>query len=91
MPAINKYGPKAKRIESPADDVFLVTPSDTDELTYITKAIRIASTGTAGNVVVLTDWGNIRTIPMTIGEQWDISVRKILATGTTATGIYAFV
>ena len=91
MPAINKYGYRAKNVSSPADDVFLVTPSDTDDLTYITKAIRLSATGTSGNVVIITEAGNQRTIPMLAGEQWDVSVRRIMATGTTATGIYAFV
>ena len=91
MPAINKFGPRAKNISSPADDVFLVTPSDSSDLDYLAKSIRLSGTGTAGNVAIITDSGNSRIIPMLPGEQWDICVRRVLSTGTTATGIYAFV
>ena len=71
-----------------ARDVFPITPNDSTNLT--TKAYGIKVTGTAGNIVGVTDAGNTRTIPVAAGETLPVVFSKILATGTTATGLWGY-
>jgi hypothetical protein len=65
-----------------------VTPHDTDALGYTTRQLYI---GGAGNIVVV--WVNSAetTEPVAAGERVPWCVTHIKATGTTATGIRAFV
>lgn len=74
-----------------ARDVIPVTPSDTDELEFVTKGV---SFGGAGALVVVTAAGNTRTIPsgaLAVGVCHPMQVRQILDTGTGATQILAWV
>lgn len=69
-----------------AVDTFPITPSDSNPL----KSHGLKCRGTAGNVVVITANGNTRTIPITVGELDPIKVKQVLATGTTATGLWGY-
>ena len=64
------------------------TPSDTEYLDFVTRMVKVK--GGAGDVKVTTEHGDDITIPFTIGESEMINVTKIWATGTTATGIWAY-
>lgn len=69
----------------PSAYLFLITPSDTDNLQYVTRAIRV---GTAGDLAVLTVAGQVVTIPDCLsGEVLPIQVQKVYSTNTTASGI----
>lgn len=70
-----------------ARDMAPVTPHDTNANKYFGIKVK----GNAGNVVVVTDKGATRTIPFTSGEFEPIAVTKVLATGTTATGIWGYI
>ena len=91
MAAANKFGGWSETVTSPATDAMPVTPSDTTDLAVMTKALRVAATGTGGTVRVITEAGTTRDLPIAAGEQWDVRVSRVLATGTTATGIWALV
>jgi hypothetical protein len=69
-----------------AVDAFPITPNDSVDV----KSCGIKCKGTAGNVVVVTANGNTRTIPMVVGELEPVKVKRILATGTTATGLWGY-
>ena len=62
-----------------------VTPSDTADLP---RPGVLVVTGTAGTIAVHTLHGDVRTIPA--GFDLPVVVRRVLATGTTATGILVF-
>jgi hypothetical protein len=65
-----------------------VTPSDTTDLPFATIGLRIAG---AGNVAVHDASGNATTITGVLaGETLPIVAVRVLATGTTATGIIAY-
>lgn len=67
-------------------DAALITPSDTAEVYFV--AIRV---GVAGNLAVRTENGTTLTIPnVAAGETIKLRVTKVLATGTTATGLVGF-
>ncbi len=68
-----------------ADDANMVTPSDTTDLTVTPYALFI---GGGGTLACVTRAGNSRTLTVSAGLL-PLRVRRILATGTTATSIMA--
>jgi hypothetical protein len=64
-----------------------ITPSDTVDLPKLTRAIYV---GVAGTVAAVLQNGDMPgALPLTAG--WHpISCQRINATGTTATGLFAF-
>jgi hypothetical protein len=73
------------RVDMSAKDAVNVTPSDTTVL-KLTKRLYI---GGAGNIKVQMSSGAQPTFAVTAGQMIDLNVTKVLATGTTATGIVA--
>lgn len=71
-------------------DAYAVTPSDTNDLPNgPTKAIYIGD-ATAGNVSVITQGGQTVTLEnLQPGQIHFFAVKRVLATGTTATKILA--
>lgn len=68
------------------EHVEVVTPDNTNELTWISRYLRVGTT--AGAIAVLTAGGETVTIPnVLVGEKIYGRFRKVLATGTTAVGI----
>ncbi len=62
-----------------------VTPSDSTDLEYTTRGLYI---GVAGNLSVVMAGGDTVIIPVQAGLH-PLSVSRVRATGTTATGIVA--
>lgn len=72
-------------VGEPAEELFLVTPSDSVDLRFVTRAIRV---GGAGDLAVLTIRNTLVTIPSVLaGETIPIRARKVYSTNTTATEI----
>jgi len=72
-------------IGQPGSFLFTITPSDTEELQYVTRAVRV---GTGGDLAVKTDGGSVVTIPDVLsGETLAIRCVRVYATNTTASGI----
>lgn len=76
-------------VTGPAINAFAITPSDSTDLPETTRAINVAA---AGNVAVRMMG---QTTPVTLyvaaGIPFPIRVDRVLATGTTATGIVGLV
>lgn len=70
-----------------ASDFVPVTPSDANPLGYKANGLYIGNT--AGNVVVVTEAGTERTIPVAANSILPLGVTHVKATGTTATLIFA--
>lgn len=86
MPAIDDSRGKGTQLESPASNLALVTPSDDDDLAFVSRAIYVA---TAGAVRLTTAGGQTLTTPE-LGQGWHpIRATRVFATATTATGIMA--
>ena len=86
MPAIDDSRGKGTALESPLSNLALVTPSDSEDLAFVTRAIYV---GAAGAVRVTTLGGQTLTTPE-LSEGWHpIRVARVWATGTTASGIMA--
>jgi hypothetical protein len=85
MAATDKPVSAGANATAPADFYEAVTPSDTVELTHISRAIYV---GTGGNLVaVRTTGAEVSFTAVPDGTMLPIRVKRIKATGTTATNI----
>ena len=74
-------------LESPAEGVLEVTPDDGTDLTVVSRALFI---GVAGDIAVQAKDGSTATFSNLIaGFILPIRATRVLATGTTASGIVA--
>lgn len=74
-------------LSDPADSHATITPSDSTDISIKPRAIRING---AGNVVVRDKDGVDVTYTCAAGEVLAFRGVRVLATGTTATGIVAW-
>ena len=71
-------------------DIVPVTPSDSVDISEGAIAVAITCKLGGGNVVITTVAGFDRTYPISLGEVLPVGISRVKATGTTATGIWAF-
>ena len=88
MPAIDRYATLAVPFDGPGIDAIPVTPSDGTDLSYVSRALWLPLTGTAGTVRVTTAAGTLRDIPLAAGDMLPLRVTRVWATGTTAAGLW---
>lgn len=85
----NPFSGRVVPISGPATDLVPVTPSDSADLPDAAVALYVAG---AGAVVIDTISGPApRTVPVAANMLLPVGVRRVRATGTTATGIFALV
>lgn len=73
--------------KAPASHAEAITPSDTEELSYITRGIYV---GVGGDIVVVMPAGSTIAFKNAVaGTVLPISVRQVKATNTTATNLVA--
>ena len=76
----------ASSLESPATVLVPVTPSDTTDLTVVSRAINVSQSG----FVRMTTTGNTTaTVYIAAGVGFPVRATRIWAAETTATGITA--
>ncbi len=75
-----------RNLESPAANLAEVTPNDSADLAVVARAI---SVGTSGTVQVTTVGGDTGALYIAAGVPFPVRVRRVWATGTTATDIVA--
>ena len=71
---------------SPPEYGAAVVPNDGADLDEMTRAINVSG---GGDVALVTEGGSSIIINVVAGIAFPITARRILATGTTATGIVA--
>lgn len=81
---IDTFASANNTLHSPATNIEEIVPSDAADLSYLTTALNVA---TPGDVRVTTDSGTISTVFIEAGVPFPLRVRRVWATGTTATGI----
>lgn len=89
MAAIDDYATLQPGLDSPLIHMAVVTPSDTLDLTDVTRSVYI---GAAGALKVTTEGGETLTLAsgvLAVGVKHDLRLTRIWATGTTATPIVA--
>lgn len=81
---IDTFASADDTLTSPATDIEEVTPSDVADLAQLTKSINVA---TSGVVRVTTETGTISDVFVAAGTVFPLRVRRVWASGTSATGI----
>lgn len=74
----------APALTSPVTRIETITPSDSTDLVRVTRAINVAGSGT---VRMVTLGGDTADLYLAAGIAFPVRVTRVLATGTTATGI----
>ena len=85
MAAENTFQGQAFGPTSGAHDAFDVTPDDAADLTIETRGVYIAASGDLH--VLMAGGGEITFTGLAAGVVHPLRVRRVYATGTTATGI----
>jgi hypothetical protein len=73
---------------SPLLGGFAITPSDSSDLPNVTRQIRV--TGASGAIAVTWFDGSSTIEPVVGGETLDWRIVRVLASGTTATGLRGY-
>lgn len=74
---------RGKYDTGPAEDYFVITPDDNIDLAYETREIIVA---VGGNVAVQKRNGSAVTLALPAGR-FALVIKRVLSTGTTATGL----
>ncbi len=89
MPILDDFRDTQVGLTSPVQGGFDITPNDTADLTRVTRGLMVAATG---DVAVVLRSGDTLTLPgLTPGAIYPVRITRVLATGTTATGIKGLV
>ena len=85
MPITDHFSGFGSGLESPATGMLVITPNDGADLTVVPRAPMVKQ---AGDVTVVMKDGTAGTLPaLQAGVPYPVRVRRVLASGTTATGI----
>lgn len=90
MPAVDEFAKYTSGLESPARNVFSITPHETDELPFVPREIYVGGAGDIEMVAVDSDTAVIlKAVPA--GMRLPYRAKRIISTNTTATdlvGVY---
>lgn len=78
---------RAPNLNGPATDIVPVTPSDVTDFPRVAVALYIE---TGGSLSFVSQVGATRTIEVAGQSILPVGTRRVMATGTTAAGIHAF-
>lgn len=83
---IEKFETHQGGLDSPASYAFAITPNDSADLAYVTRGIYV---GTAGALVVILvrDSAEVTFAGVPAGTLLPLCVKRVKATGTTATNL----
>ncbi|MGB0902485.1 spike base protein, RCAP_Rcc01079 family [Halocynthiibacter sp.] len=83
----NPFEGRAPNLAGPARDMLPITPSDSADLASV--CIGLYAEG-AGSIVFTSETGEIRTINVPDFSIIPVAIRRLHATGTSATGLHGF-
>ncbi len=84
----NPFAGRTASLQGPATDIQPVTPDDSADLPNVALALYVENGGT---VSIVTVKGESRAIELPDFAILPVGVRRVAATGTTASGIHAMV
>lgn len=84
----NPFENRAVGLNGPGKDLLPVTPDDVAELSQVALGLYVE---TGGAVSMVTETGQQRLVTVADFSILPVAVRQVRATGTSATGIHAFV
>ena len=71
-----------------ASGTFLITPSDTADLSKMASCVRCDTAGGTISYISENDLADTQTLA--VGEILTVRIKKVLSTGTTATGLHGY-
>lgn len=83
----NPFANRAMHLSGPARDIELVTPDDVTALPDVAVALYVE---TGGTLSIVTEKGLVRSVTVADFAILPVGVRQVRASGTTASGIHAF-
>lgn len=86
---VDRFASHARGLSAPADHAFAITPDDGTDLSYVTRALYVGSAGAV--TVVMAEGTTITFSGLFAGQVLPVRVRRVLATGTTATALVGLV
>lgn len=75
----------ARTLRDPAEAADAITPSDSTDLTRMTRAVYVGQTGDLS--VILASGDTVSFASVQAGSIYPLRVQRVLATGTTAGGL----
>jgi hypothetical protein len=84
----DRYSTQTIGLTAPLIGAFLITPDDSQNLPSTTRQLRVSGTGGQVSVVWLDGTSTIE--PVVTGDVFDWRIVRVLATGTTATGLRGY-
>lgn len=84
----NPFENRTSSLSGPATDILPVAPNDSADLSEVAIALYIE---TGGTLSLVTARGGARNVSVADKSILPVGVRKVNATGTSATGIHAMV
>lgn len=82
----NPFAGREPSLSGPATDLVPVTPDDTADLPSVALALYVEG---GGALALTTQTGAVRSVTVADFAILPVAVRRVRATGTTATGIHA--
>jgi hypothetical protein len=84
----NPFENRAATLSGPVTDILAVTPSNTSDLPRVALALYVE---TGGSLSIITEAGSTRQVTVADFSILPVGVRRVNATGTSASGIHAMV
>lgn len=85
MPAIDAHAGQQELLSSPCDNAAAVTPSDSADLAYISRAIWVGGAGAIN--VVLAGGQTVLFAGIAAGTLLPLRITRVLASSTSATSL----
>lgn len=89
MPATDSFSRQKALTSDPYTNAVAVTPSDSTDLTYVTRGIWVGDGGAKHMAVIMQDSGTVTFENIPTGTFLPIRVTRVKATGTTASKLIA--
>lgn len=84
------YSPTAVDLDTPAVRAFSITPNDGADLPEVVRALYVGGAGDI-SVILVGDSSAVVLVAVPVGSLLPIRVKRVRATGTTATSIIGLV
>ncbi|MGY6704789.1 spike base protein, RCAP_Rcc01079 family [Roseinatronobacter sp.] len=85
---MNPFANRTGSLSGPATDALPITPDDTTDLSHVALGLYVE---TGGTISIDTVEGATRSLTVADFSILPVGVRRVRATGTTASGIHALV
>lgn len=89
MPATNNYSQSNPATQAPANSAFVITPSNSEELLFVTRAVYV---GVSGDVVAKLDGDSAAVTFKNVAAGSILPIRaRLITTASTATNMLGLV